>query len=178
MPHEWITRPGDPPRDAPEGHAPIAELHLWPFRSLPKRGFAFVIGLAYALLLVPISAFLGTLAIWWLLLPGLAAIGALWWFISKSYRDAEILEELEIWPDEVRLRRHGPHGRHAEWQANPYWVSVQLYPKGGPVENYLTLRGAGREVEIGAFLTEDERLALRDELLEALARAREPAPQP
>jgi uncharacterized membrane protein len=47
-----------------------------------------------------------------------------------------------------------------------------MHPDGGPVEHYLTLKGGGREVEIGAFLSPEERLALRAELTEAFARLR------
>jgi uncharacterized membrane protein len=36
------------------------------------------------------------------------------------------------------------------------------------VPQYLTLRGAGREVELGAFLTEAERVSLESELRRAL----------
>jgi len=176
MPYEWNPPlSAAPPLDAP-GHAdgapPIAELHLWPYRSLPKRGFAFLIGMAYVLLLIPVSAFIGTVAIWWLLIPGLIAIAGLWWFIEKSFRDAEILEELEIWPDHIRLTRHGPHKAYAEWEANPYWVTVEMHHRGGPVIDYLTLKGGPREVEIGAFLHESERPALRDEIARALVLAK------
>ena len=52
----------------------------------------------------------------------------------------------------------------------PTWVTPHLHVTGGPVPNYLTLRGGPREVEIGAFLSEPERLALRDELQRAFAR--------
>lgn len=172
MPYEWDKPLTHAPVPGSPGHAegadPIASLHLWPYRSLPKRGFAFIIGLAYVLFLIPISAFIGTLAIWWLLLPGLVAIGGLYWFIDKSYRDGEILEELDIWPDLIRLTRHGPHGQHAQWEANPYWVSVQMHAQIGPVPDYVTLKGNGREVEIGAFLSEGERPRLFDELRPAL----------
>jgi uncharacterized membrane protein len=175
MPYEWDTPlTAAPAPDAPghaENAAPLAVLHAWPFRSLPKRGFAFIIGMAYVLLLIPLSAFIGTLAIWWLLVPGIATIAGLWWFIGKSYRDGEILEELTIWPDLIRLTRHGPHGRHAEWEANPYWVTLTLHPKGGPVPDYITLAGNGREVEIGAFLSDAERPRLHAELAEALVLA-------
>ncbi|MCB1330855.1 MAG: DUF2244 domain-containing protein [Maritimibacter sp.] len=176
MPYEW-TPPlrHAPAPDAPghaDGAAPIAELHLWPYRSLPKRGFAFAIGMAYVLLLIPVSAFIGTSAIWWLLIPGLIAIAGLYWFIEKSFRDAEILEELEIWPDHIRLTRHGPHGRHAEWEANVHWVTVQIHHTGGPVADYVTLKGAGREVEIGAFLHQSERPQLHLELQQALVLAK------
>ena len=47
-------------------------------------------------------------------------------------------------------------------------MTVHLHPKGGPVENYITLRGGDREVEIGAFLDVSERLALYGDLKRAL----------
>ena len=84
--------------------------------------------------------------------------------------------------DPADLRRHRltltPMGRLVmqsgqdllEWQANPHWVRVTLHKTGGPVPNYLTLRGNGREVEIGAFLAEEERLTLQHELRRALSR--------
>jgi uncharacterized membrane protein len=42
------------------------------------------------------------------------------------------------------------------------------------VPQYLTLRGNGREVELGAFLSEDERVSLREELRKALTKIRHP----
>ena len=44
------------------------------------------------------------------------------------------------------------------------------YETEGPVPHYITLRGKGREVEIGSFLSEEERIALYDDLLRALKR--------
>ena len=38
--------------------------------------------------------------------------------------------------------------------------------------NYLTLTGAGRTVEIGAFLSEEERIELKPQLEDALRRLR------
>jgi uncharacterized membrane protein len=43
-----------------------------------------------------------------------------------------------------------------------------MHNTGGPVPSYLTLRGAGREVELGAFLTQDERVTLERDLRSAL----------
>jgi uncharacterized membrane protein len=51
-------------------------------------------------------------------------------------------------------------------------VRINDYPKEGPVEHYLTLQGGPREVEIGAFLTVEERLALQRELLDRLRAVR------
>ncbi|MFP4044569.1 MAG: DUF2244 domain-containing protein, partial [Rhodosalinus sp.] len=57
-----------------------------------------------------------------------------------------------------------PRGPLQEWECNPHWIRVELHARGGPVPNYVTLRGSGREVEIGAFLSEDERKALYGDL--------------
>ncbi len=48
---------------------------------------------------------------------------------------------------------------------------MDLHPEGGPVENYVTLTGGGREVEIGAFLSEEERLSLFEDLSEKFTSA-------
>ncbi len=66
--------------------------------------------------------------------------------------------------------RHNPQGPEQEWHCNPYWARIALHEGGGPVPYYVTLSGAGREVEIGAFLSEDERKALFTDLSERLHR--------
>ncbi|MEL6523851.1 MAG: DUF2244 domain-containing protein [Pseudomonadota bacterium] len=153
MPYEWSSCDVAPVR-----------LSLWPHRSLPKRGFVGFIAATAALISLPLFAVLGT-PILWGLLPFLAlALIGLWTALQRSYRDGEILEELTLWPEQVRLVRHNPRGPQQEWQANPHWVRIELHKTGGPVENYITLNGAGRNVEIGAFLSADERLALYDDL--------------
>lgn len=157
MPHEWL-----PP--TPEG----ACLHLWPYRSLPRRGFVWFVGATAVLTALPLLTVIGSPVLWALLPFLLAAIAALWWALERSYRDGEILEILTLGAQEMRLSRYGPQGRRAHWQANPHWVRLTLHKTGGPVPNYLTLRGNGREVEIGAFLPEDERIALHGELQAAL----------
>ncbi len=169
MPWEWDIDPQEAPAQSGassygEGERPLAAMHLWPYRSLPRRGFVAVIGVAFLAFLVPLSAFLGTASLWWILLPVMGVLWLLWFFIDKSYRDAEILEELRIWRDRITLTRHGPQGQYHEWEANPYWVSIHLYRTGGPVENYVTLKGNSREVELGAFLSEEERPGLYREV--------------
>ena len=187
MPVEWVKRIEEAP--APSGassHAaglhsqgapPLAELHLWPYRSLPRRGFVWVVGGAAALLLLPLIEVLGTPVLWGLLPFVLIALGGLWYGLSRSYRDGELIEALRLWPDRIELVRHNPRAPRQDWSANPYWVSVAMHDSGGPVEHYLTLKGGGREVEIGAFLSPEERVALRGDLLDTLAALRRiPAP--
>lgn len=160
MPYEWLPSTDD---------SPEARLHLWPYRSLPRRGFVWFIGGTAVLLLVPLLAVLGSPVLWGLLPFLLLALWAIWFALNRSYRDAEIVEDLTLWPDRMTLVRHGPRGQRRDWEANPYWVRVELHPTGGPVPHYLTLQGGPREVEIGAFLSEEERVDLARELAHRLS---------
>lgn len=147
---------------------PIYHLALWRHQSLPRTGFVWFIALTAALLAIPLFAVLGSPVMWGLMPFMLLALAAIWWALQRSYRDGAVSEDLSIWHDHMSLVRHGPRKARAEWSANPYWVTTALHATAGPVPNYLTLRGGDREVELGAFLSEPERLALRDDLDAAL----------
>jgi len=156
MPYEWIeTRGAD---------APTVELHLWPYRSLLRKDFVTFIGGTIALIALPLIAVLGTPVVWGLLPFFAVALGGMWYALNRSYKDGEILEELRIWPDRMTLDHMHPRKGAQSWEANPYWVQLKIDPKNEKVVNYLTLKGADREVELGAFLSEDERAVLYDEL--------------
>ena len=77
----------------------------------------------------------------------------------------DLYEELLLWDDHVRLTHVAPRKPGRIWDANPYWVQVRLIPQGGRVPDYVTLKGEGREVEIGAFLAAEERVELYHLLL-------------
>lgn len=161
MPYTWTRSPSE------------TRLRAWPYRSLPRSGFAFMIGATFLLILMPAFSVLGSPILWGLLPFLMGAVAALWWGLQRSYRDAEILEELTITDNAVRLTRHNPRGPAQDWECNSHWARVEKHPKGGPVEDYLTLRGQGtREVEIGAFLSVPERQTLYGELQQELAQRR------
>lgn len=170
MPVEWVRRPERrPDAGAPPAREPLGELHLWPYRSLPRRGFVMFIGTTAALVALPMIALLGSPVVWGILPFFVAVLAGLWWALERSYRDGTVLEELRVWPDRVELTRHNPRGPRQEWQADLYWTRVEMHEDGGPVPHYLTLRGAaGRVVELGAFLSEDERKALYADLTASL----------
>ncbi len=159
MPYEWSTFSDSTPQ---------TRLTLWPHRSLPRRGFAaFILG-TFTLITIPLYPLLGTVVLWGLLPFLLMAVGGIWWALERSYRDARFHEELTIGDTDVHLVRTNPKGGRQEWQCNRYWARLLMHPTGGPVEHYLTLKGSDREVEIGAFLSEDERKTLFGELTDAL----------
>ncbi len=160
MPYTW--HPLTPNPDA--ATVPFAQLRAWPHRSLPPEGFVWFIGATAVLLAIPLLAVFGSPVVWALLPFLLAALGAIWFAITRNNRDRAITEDLRIYPDRITLERRGPRGAYAAWEANPHWVQVTLHATGGPVPDYLTLRGNGREVELGAFLSEEERVALRNDV--------------
>ena len=73
-------------------------------------------------------------------------------------------------PAAVRFHRHAGEAM----PANAYILETP----GGPVPAYLTMRGNGRIVELGAFLTADERQHLHDELRARLHRRKGSAAPP
>ncbi len=158
MPYDWKTPPS----------ADAAELHLWPHQSLPPAGFVVFLGATFALLMVPLIPLLGSVILWGILPFLLAALGGVWIALNQSKRRAQVMEVLTLSSDRARLLRRNPRGDVQEWDCNRYWAKPTMHKRGGPVPHYVTLRGDGREVEIGAFLSEDERKSLYDDLVRAL----------
>lgn len=156
MPYQWQDHGTDG-----------AELVAWPYRSLPRRGFVWFIGVTVALLTMPLIAVLGS-AVLWGLLPFMAlVVWGIWYALQRSYRSGETREVLRLGPSRLDLTRSDPGRPDRNWQTNPYWVRPIL--RKGPVEDYLTLTDGQREVELGAFLTPEERRTLHDQLLRRLA---------
>ena len=140
-------------------------LTLWPHQSLTPRGFSWFIGATALLLSLPLLAVLGSPVAWVLMVFFLAAIWGVWRAIMANRAHRTMHEELTLTEERLHLSHVPPKGGEIlQWEANPHWVTVEMR-NDGPVENYLTLRGGGREVELGAFLTPEERAGLYRELL-------------
>lgn len=137
---------------------------------MTPEGFATFIAVTFILLLMPLMMVLGT-PVFWFLLPFL--MGTLWmaWVaLRRNNADARLTETLNVWSDRLELIRQNPRGDCQRWEANPYWVSLRLRDDSGPVPKYLTLKGNGREVELGAFLSPEERAKLYEDLDRLLRR--------
>lgn len=160
MPYEWHDAPG------------ARRLTIWRHRSLDARGFVWVIGLTAAALVLPLLAVLGRSVMWGLLPFALAALGGLWWAVQYGWTRGGPSEELLLTRDRLSVIRRDPGRPDRSWEGNSYWVRLRLH-RDGPVEAYLTLTdGGGREIELGAFLSPDERRALKGELERALGEMR------
>ena len=164
MPYEWHDT-------APDHTGALSyRLRLWPYQSLPRKGFVWFIGLTAGFMALPVMAMLGTAVVWGLLPFVLLVIGGIWFAIQRSYRQGETTEELTMDRTIIRVVRHDPGGRQRDWTTNSYWLRPAL--RRGPVESYLTLTDGQREIELGAFLTPEERRSLYDDLQRRLASLR------
>ena len=160
MPYRWTSEPD----------AKVQELHLWPHNSLPQKGMAAFVLATFTLILIPALPLLGSVVLWGLLPFVLGAVWAMYYALRRNRRARQIIEVLTLDADETHLTRTDANGQVREWDCNRYWTQVTKYEDQGPVPHYVTLKGKGREVEIGAFLSEEERSALYDDLTRALRR--------
>tara|TARA_R110002020_G_scaffold89753_1_gene219177 strand:+ start:368 stop:862 length:495 start_codon:yes stop_codon:yes gene_type:complete len=164
MPYEWTT----PPDASPQ------RMRLWPHQSLPARGFAAFILTTFTLILIPTLPLLGTVLLWGLLPFMLLAVGGMYAALQYNHLSRQISEVFTLDQDKAHLVHTTPKGEVKEWDCNRYWTVVTKYERDGPVPHYVTLRGMGREVEIGAFLSEKERIALFDDLERSFKRQTAP----
>ncbi len=161
MPYRWIAQ-----------HSNTSEmriLELWPHNSLSKLGFSGFIMITFCLILIPLLSLAGTALFWGLLPFMMMALWGIWFALQKSYERNQVLEKLQFGATQLELTRTNASGEVQSWKCEGYWSCAHLYPKEGPVPNYVTLSGNGREVEIGAFLSQDERKSLYAELRIELA---------
>lgn len=161
MPYRWTTEPD----------ASTQELRLWPHESLPPKGMVAFILATFTLILIPAVPLLGTVVLWGLLPFLMLAVWGMYYALQRNHHQLQISEVLTLDQNLAHLVRTEPSGKTKEWDCDRYWTQVTKYDKEGPVPNYITLKGKGREVEIGAFLSEEERIALYDDLLRVIRRA-------
>ena len=101
---------------------------------------------------------------------GLAVVAVYAGFRS-NYRAARLVERLRLCNRDLTVWRIAPDGRTNSRVFPPYWVRVWT-ESDSAVENRLTLRSHGRELEIGRFLSPGERCDLAAALRDALGRLR------
>lgn len=138
---------------------PLFDKKIHPHRSMNATGFAWLIGLVAFGFSLPMAALIGKVAIWGLFPFVMVTLLALYYFVMRNYADAELHEHIRIWPDLIAVQRHNPRKPDQYWHANPYWISIKMVDT-KTLENYITLSGGPREIELGSFLSPDERITL------------------
>ena len=143
-----------------EGEEPLLSLTIWPHRSCSKKTFTLILGIIGFILIAPTFLFLNISFALSILPFSILSIFLLFFVGNKNFKDALLIEKLKIYPKKIILERKEPNNDIKKWHSNPYWTKVNIY-NNGPVESYLTLKGNGKEVELGSFLTPEERINLK-----------------
>jgi uncharacterized membrane protein len=161
------------PETPPE--RPIFEALLYPHRSLGRKGYAILIAGTAAIVSLYGLVFLVMGA--WPIFGFLGGEWLLFWFLfRKHHRGDERAERIRLYPDHLLFERYDRKGGHTKERLQPYWLNVIL-ERAAEHDNALFLRSHGRSIEVGAFLSPQERRDLAGELQTVLARHRSsPAP--
>jgi len=160
---------------APAEEAPLFDAVLRPHRSLSETGFlilmlcvgavSFLSGMAFLLMGAwPVMGFFGLDA------------ALIYLAFRLNYRSGRLYERVRLTPRTLEVERITARGRRRLWEFQPYWLRVELYRAEHP-DCRLMLTSHGRSLEIGAFLSPEERVSLHHALRAAVARCRcAPAP--
>ena len=149
----------------------LLRMRLFPNRSLDAHGTKVVFGIIACGFLLPIIPFIGspigsTLTVF----SGLTFYLFLT-FLQKNFQQGNTFEEILISKNKIIVIHKEKNKEYMTWEGNPYWTRVNVDINNPKLKNYLTLAGKGRHIELGAFLSPDERIELRDKIQNALAKA-------
>jgi uncharacterized membrane protein len=147
---------------------------LYPNRSLGATGFAVLMA---AIVLVSATVGAGFMMVGAWPVTGFLGLDVLLVYLALRWNDREArrAEFVRLDRDGLSVRRLEPDGRLRSWRFEPYWVRVAL-EQVGRHDRRLVLRSHGRELVIGAFLTQHERVELARALEAALQEHRAGAP--
>jgi len=142
-----------------------------PYRSLSPMGFwilmatiggvSFITGMMFLLAGAwPVFGFFGL------------DVVLVYVFFRLNYREARAFETLTLTETELVFCKVSPKGKVYSYRFKPYWLHVKIDTL-SQTQSRLTLASHGKTVEIGTFLTADEKVDLAHEVRSALRRQRE-----
>lgn len=151
---------------------PSQPLVFWvrPNRSLSRRGMVTLWGVlaGSSMLVALVSGMVGNA---YAALFALAESGALALALATVWKAGARAERIRCGEDALEVHAFPSGQQRACFQ--PYWVRLGWRPGNG--HRRLVLASHGREIEIGAFLGDEEREQLQQRLELLLARAHQPA---
>lgn len=139
------------------------DVTLRPYRSLSPRGFLI-------LMAVLVTASVATGVAFFLIgawpVPGFLGLDVALVYVAfrANYRRARAWERVRLTPEALTVERGAPGRETKRWVFQPYWLRVESD------ERHLTIASHGRSFELGAFLSDVERLRFAAALHAALAR--------
>jgi uncharacterized membrane protein len=144
---------------------------LSPHRSLPPRGFAWVIGLIGGAAFCISLGFI--LAGAWPVTPFCGLDILLVYFAFRwNYRSAQQSETVRLTSRSLDVERISIRGEHERWRFEPAWARVTV-DESENGRGRVLLSSHGRSVSLGAFLNSNDRHGVAAGLKAALQRWRE-----
>ena len=151
----------------PEGRQRVfLDVVLAPYRSLPPRGFAILMGVLAAASLIcgttcllvgawPVFGFFGL------------DVALVYVAFRLSYRSARRRECVRLTERTLTVERVSVRGERRRWQFEPYWLRISFQEQ--DETNSLALASHGRSLVLGSFLAPSERRRFAVTLQRALA---------
>ncbi|NQW00046.1 MAG: DUF2244 domain-containing protein [Rhodospirillales bacterium] len=143
-------------------------LELRPNRSGTLRGIHIIFGFLL-FVFVPTGVVFSLLGAW----PVSGFMGAelllLYGALRLNQRASQASERLELTDSLCTVERIDPWGRQRSWQFQPQWLRVDFI-KSGDFVAHLSLNSKGERLNLGHFLSPDEKSTVADHLKRALAR--------
>jgi uncharacterized membrane protein len=150
---------------------PLFAATLTPHRSLSQAGYRIVIAILAIGTTIPGMIFF-SMGAW----PVVGFLGLdillIWWALSTSMRQGKQLEEVTLWADQLQLRQVSPNGKEQITRFNPFFVKLVLDRDMNERTTGLHLRTRDSDIEIGAFLSPDEKSSFGKVFGTALKKAR------
>lgn len=150
---------------------PLFAATLTPNRSLGRRGLRVVIA-TLAVMASILGMIFFSLGAW----PIVGFLGLdvllVWWAMSSSLREGQRLEQVTLWPDQLELRQVAPDGEEQLRRFNPFYVKLVIHRDFDERTTGLHLRTRDDDIEIGAFLTSDDKASFAKVFGTALKKAR------
>ena len=147
------------------------KMRLVPNRSLDSYGTKVVFAVIGCGFLLPIIPFIGSPIGTTLTIFSGFTFYLFLTLLQKNFQQGNTFEEVLILKNKIIVIHKGKNKEKKTWEGNPYWTRVHVDFNNPKLKNYLTLTGKGRHIELGAFLSPDERIELRDKIQNALAKA-------
>ena len=147
---------------------------LQPHASLTPRGF-FLLMAAVGLISFCAGVSFVMAGAWPVFVFFGIDIALVYYAFKLNYRDARRYETVQLTETTLTVERVAPSGKRERWRFQPYWLQVEIedFPAS---DSALTLRSHGRVVEIGSFLTADEKVDLANALRNELKKLRTQRP--
>jgi uncharacterized membrane protein len=150
---------------------PLFAATLTPNRSLGRRGLRVVVATLAVMASIPGMIFF-SLGAW----PVVGFLGLdvllVWWALSSSQRSGRRFEEVTLWPDQLELRQVAPGGEEKLRRFDPFVVKLVIDRDIDERTTGLHLRTREDDIEIGAFLTTDDKASFAKIFGTALKKAR------